>query len=101
MKKLMTSMFGLSLLVLLCLRGDARTGVVDYTALQTLAHCGECDKDDDSGTDEDSVIRLLVDCGKDHGEEDGDDEDSVIRALAHCGECGKKDDSGDDEDSLV
>ncbi|MCH8839722.1 MAG: hypothetical protein IH831_03435 [Planctomycetes bacterium] len=102
MKKLFAIMFGLSLLALFLLSGDSRTIAVDDAGLQLLTHCGECEKDDEEdGSEEKS--RLLADCGKDHGEEDGDDEDKdgskkKSRLLAHCGECGEKDDHDDDDD---
>ena len=95
MKKLVASMFGLSLLALFLLSGDSRTIAVDDAGLQLLTHCGECAKDDEEdGSDEKS--RLLADCGKDHGEEDGDDEDGSDEKSRLLADCGK--DHGDKED---
>ena len=77
MKKLIASMFGLSLLALFLLSVESRTIAVDDAGLQLLTHCGECEKkdkgDDDDGSDNES--RLLADCGKDHGDKDDDDDE--------------------------
>ncbi len=121
MKKLIASMFGLSLLALFLLSGESRTIAVDDAGLQLLAHCGECEKKDKGDDDKESFIRMLVkenedddkddkkdgskkksrllaDCGKDHG--DKEDDDKETRLLADCGkDHGDKED--DKEDSLA
>lgn len=114
MKKLIASMFGLSLLALVALSGDSRTTALDGAGLQSLVRCGECEKDNGNGDDEDSLIRLLAAEDEDgEDKEDGSDKkegsDKKSRLLAHCGSCEKDGDGegedhdhdGDDEESSV
>ena len=64
MKKLMTTMFGLSLLALLSLGGDVvSSSSIDQVDPHVLADCGECEKDQ-GDDEEESVIRALADCGE-------------------------------------
>jgi hypothetical protein len=90
MKKLIVSMFSLSLLVLFALSVNSSPIAVDSDD-SLLAHCGSCDKDEDND---------------EHEHEDGDEEDDSL--LAHCGSCDKDEDNdehehedGDEEDALV
>ncbi len=75
MKKLIASMFGLSLLALFLLSVESRTIAVDDAGLQLLAHCGECEKKD-KDDDKESFIRMLVkEHEDDHDDDDDDDHD--------------------------
>ena len=74
MKKLFASMFGLSLLALILLSGESRTIGVDDSGFHLLADCGK----DHGDKDGDKESRLLADCGKDHGDKEDDKEDSLV-----------------------
>ena len=67
MKKLIASMFGISLLALFALSVDSTSIAVDENgsleSTDLLSHCGKCDKDEDND---------------EHEHEDADEEEALV-----------------------